>query len=297
MIGLTNVLELVLPDGVDSLPEGDADVEGLFSQLTDADCNILGALADRVSSMEAARATWGSASAKALKWPLIERAIDVEHWSLVDKLLRSEFQGEGDLWSDPIRRDPGKVGPPSRLRALRLSRAGDSLGAVNFLRIELQRAGYLGEDEPTARRADFDWAESLSIFAGALGRLSDSQLAPAGEAMRREALAIYRRVFAAQPWNTYPGINVVQYLLQLGQKREARAVAEALCGRIEWLQQRLAPRELPMWTAFALTQAQLACGDPEAERSLSMLQRKYAHLPGPCARAGQAFHRMLRLVA
>lgn len=297
VIGLANLVYPALPGRVGALPVRDADVAGLFGQLIDADRLALPGLVKRVHDTGTARMALGHASTDALRWPLVQRAIDIEDWQLADRLLRSRFEGTGDVWLDPIRREHGKVGPPSRLRALRLSRAGDSLGAVNFLRKELQCAGYLGDDNPTAREADFDWAESLSIFAGALGRLSDMSPAPEREAMRREVLAIYRRVFAAQPWNTYPGINVVQYLLQLGRKQEARSVAQELCTRIEAFQRRLAPRELPMWTAFTWSQARLVCGDRAAEQSLAMLQRKYADLPGPCGRAGRAFHRMQHLLA
>ena len=219
---------------------------------------------------------------------LVRRCIETGAWNLCDRLLSFYGRGSGGAWRPKFQRS-GLVGGPVRLQALRLSRAGYPAATVELLRREAGYAGYLGGDSAAEtlssagpHESTFDFSETLGILAGALRRRGDGASANLREQSLHESLGLYRRVYVAQPWNTYAGINAAINCAHLGNIEQAQEIAKSVNRTLVVLDSACASP--PMWNQFSRATALLLMGNVDEARKLQneTIHQYQTSRPGDC---------------
>jgi hypothetical protein len=164
-----------------------------------------------------------------------QQCINARQTNLAGKLI-SPFLQNGDADAPQLRPDRDcrfRVSHFNRLVALRLSRMGNPVAAIDFLTYLGKQAGYLAEDAaPISLRSSNShaYAESLGILAGAHKTL---WMEHGGATDLAHIAKLYRSALQAEPWNSYLAINAAACSAWAGDLATASALSAPLLQQLE----------------------------------------------------------------
>jgi hypothetical protein len=163
-----------------------------------------------------------------------QQCIDAKRLDLAGELIAAFLQN-GDADAPLLRPDRDshfRVSHFARLVALRLSRMGSPLVAVDLLTSLAKQAGYLADDgAPVPLRSAYShaYAETLGILAGAHKTLWMNQHEPTDLA---RVARLYQHALRAEPWNSYLAINAAACSAWSGDLASTRAFSAELLRRL-----------------------------------------------------------------
>jgi hypothetical protein len=198
---------------------------------------------------------------------LIQRCIDAHRPDLAAGLIEPFLAG-GNADKPAVnvyRPDHTRVTYFNRLIAMRLARTGKPAQAFDFLLAKARQAGYVAGAPPFnfpthALTPDgaYAYGETLGIMAGACKSLWSST----GERSHLDmARRLYETVYAAQPWNTYHGINRAACAAWCGDMQAARTAGATLLAHLRPPKVMDAQVAFSPWRVLTEAEAALLAGD------------------------------------